>query len=52
MRSRAQPIGTVQAPDRAAAEAEAVKLATADDLGARMTAKKRRAQKPTVNDLA
>jgi hypothetical protein len=31
MRSRAKPIGTVQAPDRAAAEAEAVKLYGLDE---------------------
>jgi hypothetical protein len=31
MRSRAKPIGTVKAPDRAAAEAEAVRLYSLDE---------------------
>jgi hypothetical protein len=50
---RNQQIGTVAAPDRQAAEAEAVKAFGLDedqrkpvDLGARMTAKKRRTKKP------
>jgi hypothetical protein len=42
MRSRAQQIGTVAAPDRAAAEAEAVKAFDLSEVGARMTAEKPR----------